>query len=969
MIAVTFLLLLLFSLTQTLSVDTLGSLLKENFIWHPNASPGSYVAFRRQFTPTSSLTSARLALFADSRYILYVNGKRLSTGPERFDWRGPTYDVIDISSTLSQGVTNSIVVLSHNYDTCEGAQAPNNMPEVCIVANPGTWWLDTPSGRFMNHVPGFSLALFNSETNEVILTTDTTNWRSTISTRYGRSRPVWASIPDNIDGRVDNGDPSWERTEFDDSSWSLPISIDGSQWGPLTRRIIPNLKYTPVSLTLLGDSPSLTLIGDSLPSDRLDTPSEYNNHDHSEDWPIILSETNPSIILDASTQVLASYSIILANASAPGLILSLTWFERFNQTTRILSHSYTTSTYITAGNLLATERFETSDVFGGRYILLSLSSPPPTGQGGLPLPLSTFSVTLLGVNATDVRYPFELVASFDVPDEPFFAKLFAMAAATISINSADSYTDCSTRERAEWLGDTVINLYNASRLAFATLEDDGTTTYADPRLLRGALTRALLSSRSFYPNFFEVKAHTASDRQDFNAVWTDYTFALVTALKRYLDVTGDTSFVKSIYPDTRSQLLNILSRIQLSSGLGLFRETIFFTDPLFLDLTCGTTLNSFAFAALVDGAGIASTLAYNTDASLFSQTAELLRAALINKSWNSSSSLPAFNAAYPSDAAIDGTTWTGPGGNLSIVQAPSSYANFIALAKGVLDLDTERAADAITYLCSEMNNPLVQAAAPMAAIQQLSALFNYGGSSTIDKVAIDVIRTNWAAMVNATDVGTLWEFFDESGEVSHNMGAAPLPFLLEHVLGVTTTLPISPDHRLITIEPHLGDIYNVNGVAVSEFGPVGVSWKISNGSWVNGGNRAVDLTLNVSIAQILPLPARSPSTATSVNVSIAFPLSDAYIPPPSSASSLSTCCLELSTLGRALNVSQALENGELTLDKDRRYLRYFWNVVFSNDGKGEEMMTPPHWLGGPALNGLQGTDSMIARLSSPSGGC
>lgn len=918
--------------------DPIGNVLQQSMIWHEDASPGAYIAFRRTFTPPPppppKQASFRLALFADSRYKLYVNGNTVSIGPERFDWRSPTYDVIDISLLLVPNVTNSIVVLAHNYNTCQDAQAPTNMPEVCIVANSNTWWLDTPSGRFMNHSPGFSLVLFDIDTNDVVFTTDETSWRSSNSTRYGHSRSVWASVPDNIDGRVDNGDPYWEKTDFDDSSWNHPVFIDGTQWGPMRRRRIPNLKYTPSPLLILGEATS---------------------------WPIVLSESSPTVILDASRQILASYSVLLSNASSSGLVLSLTWFERINETTRVLSHSYTTSTYITAGNTRSTtERFETVDVFGGRYLQIGLSSSSS----------SSFSATLLSVIATDVRYPFQLVASFDVPSEPFFNRLFTMAAATISINSADSYTDCSTRERSEWVGDSVINLYNSTRLAFATIEDDGTMTYSDTRLLQGVLKRALLSARSFYPNFFQVKAHTASDRQDFNAVWTDYTLALITALKRYLDVSGDISFVRSFWPDIRSQLLNIFSRLQPTSGLGLFRETIFFTDPLFLDLTCGTTINAFAFAALIDGAAIAYELGYEKDSALFADAGEALRTALINKSWNSTAVLPAFNAAYPSDASIDGSSWTGPGGNLSVIQTPSSYANFIALAKGVLDLDPERATDAISFLTNAENNPLSQAAAPMAAIQQLSALFTYGGSASIDKLAIDIIRTNWAIMVNATDVGTLWEFFDESGEVSHNMGAAPLPFLLERVLGVTTTLPITPDHRLITIEPHLGDISIVNGVTVSEFGPVGVSWKLTNGEW-NSGDRAVDLVVNVSLASVLPVPARSSTSSSGVNVSIAIPLSDANTLPPFSASSLSTCCLELSTLGKALNVSQALEQGQISLDTDRRYLRFVWNGKSGGvEAESKEEIDPPsQWLGGPALHGLVGTDSLIARLSSPQGGC
>ncbi len=38
--------------------------------------------------------------------------------------------------------------------------------------------------------------------------------------------------------------------------------------------------------------------------------------------------------------------------------------------------------------------------------------------------------------------PPQLIASFDAPSDPFLGRLFAMAAATIAMNTADSYTDC-----------------------------------------------------------------------------------------------------------------------------------------------------------------------------------------------------------------------------------------------------------------------------------------------------------------------------------------------------------------------------------------------------------------------------------------------------------------------------------------------------------------------------------------------
>ena len=917
--------------------DPVGAVLQASLIWHGGATPGAYVAARATFTPAASLSAPYLAVFADSRYVLYVNGVRAGAGPERFDWRAPTYDTVPLGAMLRLGEPNTLVLLAHNYDTCAGAQAPGNMPEVCVVADPAHWWRDTPSGRFMNHVPGLAACVVDGDSGAVVFATSASPaWRTSNATRYGRSRAVWASVPDNLDGRVDGGDAAWERAGFNDSSWQSAVAVNGSQWGPLRPRGVPRLRLTPVALTVLGGGGRL---------------------------PLVLSDTQPSVVLDAGTQVLAAYAALLSSVSATGLAVSLSWFERRNATTGELTGGYTTSIYVTAG--ASAERFETADVFGGRFVIVTLSGASPP-----------FSATLVALNATDARYPFDLVASFDVPGEPFFARLFSMAATTLSVNAADAYTDCSTRERAEWLGDAVVNEFNGTRLAFATREDDGSTTYTDTRLLKGALKRAAISSRSFYPTGFLVRAHTASDRLDFNGVWSDYAMAAITALARLLATTGDdgAAFALSTWSDWRASLLWIVSRVQLQSGMGLFRETVFFTDPLFLDITCGTAMNAFAFAALSDGARVASALGQSDDAKLFGGAAFSLRAAMIANAFNET--VGAFSASVPGDAAASfpDLFWTG-GTTAAGAREPDALANYVSLAQGVLDADPARAQRAMTWLLGADGNVSSAAGAPMTSIQLLAALYAHGGSAATDKAALDVVRTNWRVMVG-TSQDTLWEFFDDSGEVSHNMGASPLPFLLERVLGVTTTLPVTPALRRVSVEPHLGDLVAASGVAITEFGPVGVAWSLVGGSWASA-LRVVALELNASVAERLPLSACSPGRrgaapcAAAVVVAVALPLSDPATPPPAGAGALARFCLSLMVDGGApsvLNVTQAIASGSLALDTDRRYLRFEWPVAVAA-GQEREVSLPPEWLGGPPLRGLAATSTLASLLSAPQGGC
>jgi len=318
---------------------------------------------------------------------------------------------------------------------------------------------------------------------------------------------------------------------------------------------------------------------------------------------------------------------------------------------------------------------------------------------------------------------------------------------------------------------------------------------------------------------------------------------------------------------------------------------------------------------------------------------------------------------------------------------PNAYANFIALAQGVVSgmegSPTAPLAQAVVaWLMRPENMATVAAKAPMAAIQQLTALYSAsacggGGASTtssaaLDKLALDIVRVNWREMVEAEDVGTLWEFFSGSqgGEVSHNMGAAPLPFLGEWVLGVRGTPILTQGGGLLQllVEPHLGDIKEAQGVVGTEFGgPVGVAWKVTPGTWGGGGEglqgtRAVDLQLNVSAV-----------TAGGVNVSIALPLDDDVTPPPEGPGALNGLCLSLG--GRVVNVTQGLSSGALVLDKMGRYLRVVWVANFSDSfhsshNSNSPPAPPVRWLGGGELRGLSGVDSVVVRLAAGGvGGC
>jgi len=194
------------------------------FIWStsaPVAGGQAYVAFRKSFELPETSAPAMLQLFADSRYMLWINGKYVLRGPCRFNPVRPEYDVVDITPYLRKG-KNVIVVLVHNYG-------------------------NAINGRIIQHVPGLA-ALLEISGKEILRTN--AGWRYNDITCYQPSAHSWNSIPDVIDARIDKGE--WIQADFDDSSWSYASPVDGNQWGKMYPREIPFAAETELKhITLL----------------------------------------------------------------------------------------------------------------------------------------------------------------------------------------------------------------------------------------------------------------------------------------------------------------------------------------------------------------------------------------------------------------------------------------------------------------------------------------------------------------------------------------------------------------------------------------------------------------------------------------------------------------------------------------------------------------------------------------------
>ncbi|MEO8613658.1 MAG: alpha-L-rhamnosidase N-terminal domain-containing protein, partial [Luteolibacter sp.] len=211
------------SLASPLAVvsDAIGADLQRSFISAPPEvsakTRSAFVAYRKTFTVAAAPRTAKIHLFADARYIVWLNGQPLHRGPNRFETRGPEYDTVDITATLRTGANTFAIVVMGN-----GSNA-----------------------RMMTHVPGLTLRLDIDDRPN--LRTDET-WKWNDQTRYRPAKVGWAKVTDVIDTRVEDGD--WTLANYNDSLWKSAVRINGADWGPLSARRIPLLRDRPVEAHL-----------------------------------------------------------------------------------------------------------------------------------------------------------------------------------------------------------------------------------------------------------------------------------------------------------------------------------------------------------------------------------------------------------------------------------------------------------------------------------------------------------------------------------------------------------------------------------------------------------------------------------------------------------------------------------------------------------------------------------------------
>ncbi|MGH9448595.1 MAG: alpha-L-rhamnosidase N-terminal domain-containing protein, partial [Terriglobia bacterium] len=206
-----------------------------------------FILFRKTFTLSQTPQHAQLAIFADSRYRLFVNGAYIGQGPARAPHYWSYYDTFEVAPKLRAGL-NVIAV------------------EVRWYGQGLAWYIPPPAP--INHGALLCQLAIGDGAQRQIIKSDA-SWKAMEDHAWDWNTPQVNNSLANIEVyHSDRMVKGWTEAQFDDSNW-VPVSVLTSYWGlssppeePYTHLVLRPIAYpvereiTPAKVVSAGLFPS-----------------------------------------------------------------------------------------------------------------------------------------------------------------------------------------------------------------------------------------------------------------------------------------------------------------------------------------------------------------------------------------------------------------------------------------------------------------------------------------------------------------------------------------------------------------------------------------------------------------------------------------------------------------------------------------------------------------------------------------
>jgi hypothetical protein len=395
--------------------------------------------FRRTFTLDRVPGRAPARITADSRYVLYVNGRELGRGPIRSQFRRLHYDMYDLAPYLTGG-TNIIAV------------------HVKYYGQEKAFWMPATPNRTLGRS---GVLVFEADLGD-------TGWL--VSDAFWKALRVdaWDHLSADARDMVAEGVPmeifdarrfphDWKSAGFDDSPWGGAQVILAMLSG-LCRSQPPTHPYGPLyprSIGLLGGEvrrpasfeiqtiSELTLRPGDSPMDRVDQAFAASRSGGPRDGRLPLQLEVPAagaiwITIDMGRIVCGSVQFDVQ--APPGTEFDLSYLEEPIRVVSQFGRMRAGTRYIARGH---DDSFGLFDAVGFRYAYMLVHAVP----GGMVL--RDFSVR-------ELLHPWQEPAEFACSD-PRLEQIFQAGARTVQLCSSDAFVDCPTREQRAWTGDGVVH--------------------------------------------------------------------------------------------------------------------------------------------------------------------------------------------------------------------------------------------------------------------------------------------------------------------------------------------------------------------------------------------------------------------------------------------------------------------------------------------------------------------------------
>jgi hypothetical protein len=752
-----------------------------------------------------SVGQARVRLFAQSKYLLYVNGKFISRGPAYHHATQAPFDCYDITSLLEQG-TNVISMVVQALNMGLHHHVTSGEPGLCAAIH----WDDADGDHQM---------------------TADAQWRVSAQTGWCWPTPqrTWAIGPIEVFDMA-QAQPGWQQVGFDDSRWQTPeISPLGSTTDfaimPVDRPV-PLLEHRWVEpqadalmtfhrinepvLPIAADDPK-ELLARRLEAMPLHTPVAScqcvpKSTQSYEAFSLTgcTAECGVRITLDMKAFYVGQ--VVLECECPSSGTIDIAWCESLVDGKPVWSRKgacYVDRIHAVGGTL----DWRPITFSGMRYVTLFFR-----GFAG------DIHVRKVGLDTTEPQLQWG--ADFQCSDSQLNA-IWDVCVRTLRVGTQEALMDCPTREQATYVGDGLPVAQWITRLT------------GDTRFWKDLIIEQF---RRQSPSGL-IRSTPYSWRDD---TLIDYNLIAIIGTRDYLKQTGDTQTVAAVLPAAKRLLAWFTNQVDANAGLLSWQWTVqrpqgeheHGYDPkrpliqgmnLFIDHAgmgwhnihdagidrrgINAALHAFLVLALDAMAQVESQVGDPTEAARYERYALQLRERCEQLFADT-------HSPYFVDGVLDGKP----------LKQITEQTNTLAVLAGWCS--QQRAASMLGTLLTQADKTVARNGYyfwiyTFAALNQLG----------MQKMALEMMRRYWWPVIEA-GATTVWETMagDDLDSHCHPWSCVPASMLLTDILGLGGL-----EDEPASLQPRYDLLSHAQGSMFTKHGQVQVQWRIEDGQYVLSG--------------------------------------------------------------------------------------------------------------------------------------